>query len=214
MKRILILTVAALMVMTLPSLAHANLLSNAGFEDGPEGQFVDGSTTLVPGWQIWGTDGYHHSDWNHTSGGSKAIRTWWDSAGIFQDFSVTADTSYDFSGYAYSPSSDPLTLWNGLFKVEWYGDSGKIGEDEIGRFYGATDPDNTWKYISNTKTAPTGAVTSRVVLNLVDWQEGVGGTLGWDDMSVEANPIPEPTSMLLLGTGLLGLFVLRRKPIK
>ena len=206
---------ATLMIMTLPSFAHANLLTNASFEDGPEGQFVDGSTTLIPGWEIWGNSGWHHSDWNRTPGGSKAIRTWWDNAGLFQDFSATAGTSYDIGGYAYSPSSDPVHLWDSRLKVEWYDSVGaKTSEEEIGRFDGATDPLNTWKYVSNTETAPSGAVRGRVVLNLTDWQDGVSGSVGWDDMSVEANSIPEPTSLLLLGSGLLGLLGLGKRTAK
>ncbi|HRX84667.1 MAG TPA: hypothetical protein P5572_06560, partial [Phycisphaerae bacterium] len=65
--------------------ASANLLVNGGFEDGDTGQL---GTVALPGWNSWGPSGWHHDDAGRTLD-TKAMKLWWDDAGLWQDFAVT-----------------------------------------------------------------------------------------------------------------------------
>ena len=96
-------------------MANANILINGGFEDGPTGQI----SSPIPGWSSWGGSGWHHDDAGQTLD-TKAIKFWWDDAGLWQDFAVTGGTNYSISAETLSPANDPLNLWNGLIKVEYY----------------------------------------------------------------------------------------------
>jgi len=210
MCRKLFFLISLVLVLTLS--VQANLLLNPGFEDGPTGWFGD---TQIPDWSIWGTSGWHHNDVGYIHD-TKAVKEWWDDAGIQQDFAVTEEDSYTFSVWAISASSDSGGLggWDGVFKVQWYDNNwSEISSEEIGRFYGYRpagnypnpgDPVDVWKFISGVKTAPAGAVNGRVVLILVDgdleypWPSEHKGSVNWDDVSVifggdaaiAWNPIP------------------------
>lgn len=188
-------------------MAQATILVNGGFEDGDTGQL--GSVAL-PGWNSWGGSGWHHDDAGNTLD-TKAMKLWWDDAGMWQDFSATAGKTYDFSAQVLSVSGDPLTLWNFLIKAEFY--DSNIGTSpgdellavELDKFYGASDPVDTWVEIGGSVTAPAGADTGRVVLLMVDWQDGVGGAINFDNVSVT----PEPATLALLALG--GVVMLRRR---
>jgi hypothetical protein len=198
--------------------AWANDLLNPGFELGAIGRFEPQNVT---NWTTVGTKGWHHSDnWcgavhNYNSPGSiKAVKIWWDDTSLYQDFSVVAGSRYDFSIWAYSYSGDDLgfRFADAVFKVKWYNaGSTLISEEEIGRFYGAKvvgdpcDPYDMWKFISGSRTAPSLAVTCRVLLYLDRYAGAfeIKGSINWDDASVNSsygasNPVPADGALNLI----------------
>jgi hypothetical protein len=185
--------------------AHATILVNGNFEDGPTGNIADG----IPGWNSWGNSGWHHDDPGRTID-AKAIVFWWDDAGLWQDFAATPGVTYDFSVQAFNWSGNPLTLWNGLIKAEFYDSSIGTGpgqallEVELDRFYTASDPMDQWVTIGGSLAAPPGADVGRIVLKIHDWQDGVSGVLNFDNAVVT----PEPATALLMA---LGVALLRRR---
>ena len=162
-----------------------NRLTNGGFEDGATGSIGDG----VPGWGVWGTSGWHHNDAGRVID-TKAIKFWWNDAGVWQDVAVVAGEPYTFTVSAYDSTLDSLTGWNGLLKAEFYNSAlgtdpaHRLSETEVARFYSATDPQNQWVTIGGTVTAPPGADLGRMVLQLTDWQSGASGSLNFDQASV------------------------------
>ena len=202
--RNIIVAMVTLAFLTLGS-ASANVLCNGGFEDGPLGQF---GVVDIPCWVTYGPSGYHHDEFGACFD-TKAVKEWYDDAGIFQDFPAVVGTEYEFGAYAMSLSSDGggLHAWDAVFKVEWLdSDYVLIRADEIGRYYGVKnagssgvegDPLDTWKFISDRKTAPYPAVVGRVVLNLTygDSTTTTSGAASWDNISVTlpygaSNPNP------------------------
>jgi hypothetical protein len=191
--------VVLLCVCAIAGIASANLLSNAGFEQGDSG-WIDWG---LPGWNVWGSSGYHEG--SGPNGGDKCVKLWWDDTGLWQDFTAVAGNEYAFSIQVYNLSSNPST-WNGLLRAEFYDASNaKISDAQLDRFYSATDSKNQWVEIGGTLTAPVGTAYGRIVFQVADWSEGVGGDLYFDNASVE---IPEPATLVILG---LGGLLFRRK---
>ena len=75
----------------------------------------------------------------------------------------------------------------------------------MGYFDSGIELDDTWVKIGGSITAPVGTTYGRVVLRSLDWQDGIGGALYFDNASV----VPEPVTFALLGFG--GLFLRGRK---
>ena len=198
MKKVLML----LALLAVTGIASADLLTNGGFEDGDTGQI----NQPIPGWSSWGDAGWHHDDAGKVID-TKALKFWWDGAGLYQDVAVTPGETYDFSVEVFNASDDQLVGWNGLIKAEFYdGTGGQLLNDELERYYSATGAVDEWVTIGGSRVAPAGAVTGRIVLLIVDWQEtGVSGALNFDNASI----VPEPATMALLGLG--GLLIRRRK---
>ncbi|MFH1372075.1 MAG: hypothetical protein ABII09_12435 [Planctomycetota bacterium] len=189
--------------------ALANALLNPSFEEGNLGRFDPQNVTY---WTTVGTNGWHHSDVNYfgvncVHSGTKGVKIWWDDTYLYQDFNAIVGKAYKVDVWALSALGDNLGLRfaDAVFQVEWYDDGNAlILAEEIGRFYGAKivgdpcDPYNTWKFISGSRTAPSLAVTCKVLLYL-DRHDGapdIDGSINWDDVSVTwryaaSNPKPE-----------------------
>ena len=201
MKKVLLLF--ALLAVT--GIASAELLTNGGFEDGDTGQL---GSVAIPGWNSWNGSGWHHDDAGAVID-SKAMKLWWDDAGLFQDFAATAGVSYDFSVQCMDFSGDTAAVnWNGLIKAEFYdGVGGQLLAQDLERFDSdnTVNPDDTWVQIGDSIVAPVGTVTGRIVLMAVDWHDGIGGSIQFDNASV----VPEPATFALLGLG--GLLLRRRR---
>ena len=165
----------------------ASPLTNGGFEDGATGNISAG----VPGWGVWGSSGWHHDDAGRVIG-TKAIKFWWDDAGVWQDVPVVAGNSYAYRVLALNSTLDPLVGWNGLLKAEFYNsvlgtDSAhRLGEAVVDKFYAATDPRDQWVTLAGAVTAPATADIGRIVLQITDYQSGAHGSLNLDSASVVA----------------------------
>lgn len=201
----LMLTAAA----ALAAPASANLLVNGGFEDGATGNISDG----IPNWGVWGSSGWHHDDAGKVIG-TRAIKFWWDDAGVWQDVAVVAGNQYTYSVQAFNASGDLFTGWNGQLKAEFYNSalgtdpSQRLAEIVVDKYYSATDPVDQWVTLSGTVTAPPTADIGRITLQIVDWQSsGLHGSLNLDEASIVL--FPEPAAGALLAAG--AMLVVRRQ---
>ena len=67
-----------------------------------------------------------------------------------------------------------------------------------------------WEALQYSSVAPVGTTSVKYVVLLETWGSGTGSVY-FDNAYADSAPIPEPASMLLLGSGLLGLFGITRK---
>lgn len=180
-----------------PFAAHANLITNGGFESGALGNYSVGST-LLPGWTVIGTEGqnvtlqgngYLGQSTNQLdlSGTSDSM-----GGGVAQTIATVAGQTYNVSFDVYTGG---LTYNGGVdFKINGSLFGANLKGDEAG---------NTTKNYSFSFTA-----TSTTTVSFQDVTNGLVSHL--DNVSVTAAPVPEPASMAILGMGALAL-IRRRK---
>ena len=199
MKRVLLLFALLAMI----GIAGAELLVNGDFEDGDTGQL---GVVPIPGWNSWGDTGWHNNDAGAVID-TKSMKFWWDSSGMWQDFTATAGTTYEYSVQVMDFSGDTTANnWDLRIEAEFYDASDtQLTAAVLGYFDSGIEPDDTWVEIGDSIVAPANTAYGRVVLRMWDWQEGIGGALYFDNVSV----VPEPASFVLLGLG--GLLLRRRK---
>jgi hypothetical protein len=208
MRKILFINLLVVLFAGVSSIASANLLNNPGFDTGD-----------FTGWATWGTSeggnavaGAEISTQYKSSPNSAKLWAWGNtgeaSAGIWQNFSVSEGNTYYINAYLKSLSSneplrDGADAWVAL---EWYGDSGS----QIGSTIDSTHlnfANDAWQLFQISDTAPTGAVTGRILLRMYDpgLGQGDGRAVYFDDAYADITPIPEPASVVLLSTGIIGL---------
>jgi len=170
-----------LSVVSAPALAQTNLLVNGDFEDGPTGSLANG----VPGWNNWGTGGWHHNDAGAVIGG-KGMKLWSGDTGMWQDFAAAPGMSYDYRIQVMDWSGDTTANnWDMRIEAEFYDASDhQIKASVLGYFDSSVEPDDIWTRIGGKVSAPAGTAYGRIVLRLWDWQPGVVGSLYFDSASV------------------------------
>ena len=188
--------------------------------------FTFADTILAPGsnWEYTFSDPTSSSDWNTTTGtagwqtgpapfgnatgtvnGDFDYNTFWPADTIFNDGDLWVRTPVDLTGFLLATILWDLGVDNG-YKLYLNGDL--ISSDNIGGFT------SRWEYSGDFSAGTLNQGVNIIALELDDW-----GQLTAFDMQITGDRgqgppgvIPEPTTMLLFGFGLLGIAgVSRRK---
>lgn len=193
-----VLVIASFILVCTP--AHANLLVNPGFETGSFGtDWVGVNAQANSGWGPGAHSGtYQAVVWNNADNVGEA----------YQEVNVTADQAYAFNIWGVRDIAglgDESTSAY-YMALRWYADTTPLTQDNLD--LGALT--TSWAQQTINAVAPSTATKVQVVF-------GADGTANrasfYDDADFDTTggPIPEPTSLLLLGSGLVGLVGLGRR---
>ncbi len=198
MKKVYLIALVfiAVVLFALPSTAQAIVLGDAGFEGGSIGVWYPYQVTSA----VVGTPTHSGSfAANPALTGSNKFGM------LLQDVGsqIASGNSITVSGWVKTVDS-----WNtaGFMRIEFLNDSWATTGPAIesSGISGNTD----WTKLTASGIVPAGTTKVNVGFGLRNWTlDASVGNIYADD----ATAIPEPTSMLLLGSGLLGLLGLGRK---
>jgi hypothetical protein len=193
--------ISAMLALTLVGTvtARANLLSNGSFElpTAPLNWF--GEYTSIPGWaSTYSSIEIHNQVYPAFAGNQYVEVDVWQNSDIFQTVPTIPGQIYTLS-FAYAPRPERAADTNPI-NVFFNG----ILVDSVTRS-GLGETTTSWSTHSYLVTAT--AETSTVLFAAAGISDGYGGLL--DDVQLIA--VPEPSTMVLVVAGLMGLVHQRRK---
>jgi hypothetical protein len=226
MKKVLICLGVSAILFSFLGVAEANLITDGDFET------VDGRTGIIRGlaldslgpgatWDVYSAlpDGAGGTSWYGSNAGIEVQRNTVVIAHSGSHY-VELD-SHDGLGSTNSSMSQDITFdKSGVYDLSfWYYPRSTAENDNIidvffgGSFLAAVNGVNTPTTDWELFTFCLGDILAGTTQTLTFTASGLDNRLGGflDDISVDAAPVPEPATMLLLGTGLVGLAGFRRK---
>ena len=204
--KLLATLILGLTIACVATTAEANLLGNAGFEDASPGAW----------WGPWGNaqhDGTYGDTGTGISGSNSVKFVSNATAGTGDDYymydnglvSVTPDTTYYGSIYAKTQS---LVNEEVFVKIDWFNSGAWAGTAGGSSIITGT---NDWTLLQISGAAPSDATHASLAFFINQTVDGGSGTVYFDNAHLDSAPVPEPSTLFLLTSGLAGLFAVVRK---
>lgn len=208
--KILATLILGLALVCATATAQANMLTNPGFETADDGS----------GAQNW-------FGWYDPENGVSLQRV----TDVFHNGGASANTKFTgTTGYTIGGWGQVLTGWtagqtlytNMWTKVSVIGDAyaqlkfEAATPDGTVDFWGPSTSENSWAQLTYNFTIPSDTTELRMLGVHVASAGTNNGDIYFDDAYADTTPIPEPASLILLGSGLLGLFIggFRKRKVK
>lgn len=203
-KKLLAGLATALLSLGTATVAQANLIVNGSFED-----------PAIGGWQVFNTI----TGWTTPSGPGIEIQNnvagspydgnqhveldSYGNSAMQQTVSTVAGAWYNLQ-FAYSPRPNVSSESNGI-EVLW-------NDTIIFAITGEVRGDTYWTLVDSNFIDPVlGTGSDSLVFRAFGTNDTLGGYIDAVSLDAAVDPVPEPASMLLLGSGLAGLAGMRRR---